>query len=448
MSSRVHSFLLTRRRVFAALFLILLAFVSLNYSQQPPSSIDRDRAHVMLQAIKSDLKKSYYDPNFHGMDLEARFKTADEKLKQATSLGQMFGVIAQALDDLKDSHTFFVPPGRSYRTEYGGQMQMSGDKCYVIAVKPGSDAEAKGLKEGDEIKSIDGIMPTRENMWKIQYLYHALRPTPGMRLTLVKPDGKQQQLDVLAKIQQGKRLMDLTGGAGLVDLWEMILEAETEGRLHRHRYVEKGDDLFIWKMPAFDMSTPEVDGFVGKFRNRKALLLDLRGNSGGYEDNLLRLLGYFFDHDVKIGVLKRRKEEKPLIAKTRGDIFKGKLVVLIDSRSGSAAELFARVVQLEKRGTIVGDRSAGAVMRAMSLEHQVGLEVVVPYSVSVTDADVVMTDGQSLERLGVTPDELKLPAAADLAAKRDPVLAFAASLLGVTISPEQAGAMFPIEWRK
>ncbi len=251
-----------------SIFVLLMQGTALlSYAQQGPNSLDRDRAHVMLQAIKSDLKKNYYDPNYHGMDIESRFKTADEKLKQATSLGQLFGIIAQTLDDLNDSHTFFVPPGRSYRIEYGWQMQMSGNKCFVVTVKPGSDAEAKGLKEGDEIYSIDGIGPVRENMWKIQYLYHALRPRPGVRLLVIKPDGKQQQLDILSKVQQGKREMDLTGSLGRNDLWDLVRESESASRLHRHRYIEKGKDLFIWKMPEFDMTRENVDNFVDKFRN-------------------------------------------------------------------------------------------------------------------------------------------------------------------------------------
>jgi C-terminal processing protease CtpA/Prc len=379
------------------------------------------------------------------MDVDERFKTADEKIKTATSLGQIFGIIAQVLIELEDSHTFFLPPGRASRTEYGWQWQAIGGKCYVVAVKPGSDAEAKGLKEGDEIYSIDGIGPTRENSWKLQYLYYSLRPKPGMRLVVIKPDGHEQQLDVMAKVDPGKRVIDLTDA----DIGQFERELENESRFYRQRYVEMGDDLFIWKMPEFDMPKEKVDDFVDKFRKRKSLILDLRGNHGGSEEMLLRLIGNFFDHDVKLGDLKARKEMKPPTAKTRGDhIFKGDLVVLVDSNSGSAAELFARIVQLEKRGKVIGDRSEGKVMRSRLYSHELGLDTIVPYGVSITVADLIMTDGKSLENVGVTPDEIKLPTAADLAAKRDPVLAYAASLLGVKLSPEKAGEMFPVEWRK
>ena len=64
------------------------------------------------------------------------------------------------------------------------------------------------------------------------------------------------------------------------------------------------------------------------------------------------------------------------------------------------------------------------------------------------DADIIMTDGKSLEHFGVVPDELRLPTTQDMAAKRDPVLAYAVSLLGGKITPAEAGALFPLEWRK
>ncbi|HEX6730980.1 MAG TPA: S41 family peptidase, partial [Pyrinomonadaceae bacterium] len=296
-----------------------------------------------------------------------------------------------------------------------------------------------------EVYSIDGFGPVRANLWKLDYTYQALRPRAGARLVVIKPDGREVQLDVMAKVTQGKRVLDVTGN----DYFDLIRQSENEERLHRHRYIEFGEDLLIWKMPAFDLDEPKVDEMLGKARKRKALILDLRGNGGGAEITLVRMVSNLFDRNVTLGELKRRKETKPLLAKTRGDsVFSGKLIVLIDSKSGSSAELLARIVQLEKRGIVIGDVSSGAVMRAKTYDYTLGQDTVILYYASITDADIIMTDGKSLERVGVIPDELKLPTAADLAAKLDPVLAYAASLAGVKMSPEKAGTLFPIEWRK
>jgi C-terminal processing protease CtpA/Prc len=445
---KTNSKTMLKRIVMLSVMLFTTGAFSFTYAQAP-SDFEIERGRMMLKTIRDDLKKNYYDPNFHGMDVDARFKTAEEQMKKASSLGQILGIIAQALIELDDSHTFFVPPPRSYRTEYGWSVQMIGDKPYVMAVKPESDADKKGLRTGDLVVSVNGVQPSRKNLWVFKYLYNALRPQPGMHVEVIKPDGKQQGLDVMAKVKQGKRVLDLTLSTTGNDYFDLIRESENESHFRRHRYIEMGDDLFIWKMPQFDMAREEVDSFVGKFRKRKALIIDLRGNGGGYEETLLRLISNTFDHDVKVGDIKRRKEEKPITAKTRGEnTFTGKMIVLIDSESGSAAELFARIVQLEKRGVVIGDVSAGAVMRSKGYDHEIGVDTVVPYGASITDADIVMTDGKSLEHIGVTPDQLKLPTAEDLAANRDPVLAYAASLAGVTITPDKAGAMFPIEWRK
>jgi carboxyl-terminal processing protease len=179
-------------------------------------------------------------------------------------------------------------------------------------------------------------------------------------------------------------------------------------------------------------------------------VIDLRGNPGGLEDNLSRLLGGFFDHEIVVGDRIQRKETKSFKVKSRGShAFSGKLIVLVDSGSASSAEIFARVVQLEKRGTVVGDKSAGAVMeaRVFSFDQGAMLGTELPYAVEVTIADLKMTDGKSLEHNGVTPDEILLPSPEELAAGADPQLARALQLAGLPMSSAAAGQLFPVRWK-
>src|SRR5208283_643471 len=93
-------------------------------------------------------------------------------------------------------------------------------------------------------------------------------------------------------------------------------------------------------------------------------------NGGGSVETLKYLTAGFFEKEVKIADRIGRSERKPMIAKPHGHPFTGKLVVLVDSKSGSAAELFARMVQIEKRGTVLGDCSSGKVMEARLYRYQ------------------------------------------------------------------------------
>jgi C-terminal processing protease CtpA/Prc len=81
---------------------------------------------------------------------------------------------------------------------------------------------------------------------------------------------------------------------------------------------------------------------IDKARKHKALIIDLRGNHGGLEETLKSLVGSILDHDVKIGDLISPENAKSMTAKSKGkNSFTGKLIVLIDSESASASELFA-----------------------------------------------------------------------------------------------------------
>jgi len=76
-----------------------------------------------------------------------------------------------------------------------------------------------------------------------------------------------------------------------------------------------------------------------------------------------------------------------------------------------------------------------------------GTDVLIAYGISVTSADILMTDGVSLERRGVVPDDVQVPTPEDLAAGRDPVMAYAIKLAGGDIDPVAAAKLFPPEKR-
>jgi carboxyl-terminal processing protease len=250
----------------------------------------------------------------------------------------------------------------------------------------------------------------------------------------------------MAAMRQTKKVMNLTSSGGS-DIWDLIRESESATHLGRARWAEVGEDVAILKFPGFYFDEGQMDDIVKKARKSKAWIVDLRGNPGGSVETLKWFLSGIFDKEVKVGDRTTRDDSKPMVAKSkRQNAYSGKLVVLVDSKSASASELFARVVQLEKRGIVLGDKTAGAVMESKRYSYKHGMDTVVFYGASITDADLIMTDGKSLEHTGVMPDEFLVPTASDLASGRDPVLARAVELCGSKMTPEAAGGLFPFEW--
>ena len=446
-----------KRVVFTYVATLMIATASSQHvAAQQMSKQSRESAEAMLQNIAADIKKDYYDPKFHGLDWDAVVAQTKQKIDKSDRFDMAILHIAALVDSLNDSHTTLFPPHKvlnapayvanwrallqltDKRHDYGWRSQIIGERCFVTHVRSGSDAEKKGLHVGDELLSMNGYRPERASIQQADYIFNILRPQDELKIEVIDPTGTKKQLTVAAKVQQIMPMSQLEQGA------KAIHRAEDLERFSNPRLAEVGDDLAILKLPDFYLSFATVQGWIDKARKHKALIVDLRDNPGGAEETLQHMLGGFFDHEVKMGERVMRNDRKPLTAKPL-HCFDGKIVVLIDSNSMSAAEIFSRVVQIEKRGLVMGDRSGGSVMEARYHPYQLfGSSIY--YGVSITHADLVMADGKSLEHVGVTPDEVVLPTASDLAIGLDPVLAHAAETLGVKLSAEQAGKLFPYEW--
>lgn len=412
-------------------------------AQQKMDSFELDRARGMLRDARDAVKKHYYDATYHGLDLEARYQQYDERIKAAPSFNDALRMVAAFLGGLKDSHTFLVPPMRSYRLDYGFRMQLFGDNAFITRIRPGTDAESK-VHPGDQVLGYNTYSVNRTDFQDLSYAYNSLMPQNRTQLDLRDPDGNVRRVIVESKGRQLKSELDIS--LSTLDLYQLVREEENQEHVIRQQQYVIGD-VVIWKMPEFFLTDGEVDHWFDVVRKHKTLILDLRGNPGGAVVTLDRMLGNVFDHDIKIADRTGRKELKPEIAKTvGGHAFAGEVIVLVDSMSASAAELFARMMQLEHRGIVLGDRSSGSVMEAKGYSFSQGMETKIFYAFSVTEADLIMQDGKSIEHVGVTPDEIVLPTARDLAAGRDPVLAHAAEIAGVKLDPAEAGKLFPFEW--
>src|SRR5262249_4840194 len=277
------------------------------------------------------------------------------------------------------------------------------------------------------------------------YILNILAPQPEVKLRVRSIDGGERELQIAAKVREVPQVIDLSDpGVFYRKILREIRGADRDAVVAE--CIEPGEPLALCRLRELELEDFQVDRVISVGRKHRGLILDLRDNPGGAVPVLDQLLGGFFDHEVKIADPVARRPMKPQVARPGKEPFTGKLVVLVDSNSASASEVFARVIQLEKRGTILGDRSGGMVMQGRLFHYKLGAGTLVYFGAMITDADLVMPDGHSLERKGVSPDELILPSAANLYHDEDPVLARAAELLGVKMTPAEAAKLFPYEW--
>ncbi len=209
----------------------------------------------------------------------------------------------------------------------------------------------------------------------------------------------------------------------LDNIYRYLLENFSESQ--RHFYAMFEDGIGYLQVPSF-AEGEQVP--LGNLEKPKAVVIDLRDNPGGYVKSLEEFAGHFESQTVTMADTIWRKKDEPFKAKSSGPHYAVPLVILVDSRSSSAAEIFARHFQRTGRGTVIGDLSSGRVNTSRVYPEQIGTDKLLPFAVQISVARVVFPDGEELEGHGVKPDVPCLPGEDDLREERDPCLMKAVSL--------------------
>lgn len=424
----------------AFLPLAIVAFASVLALPQSTELNDQERlaAKAMLRQIVEIVKDKYYDKSLKGVDIDALAKKAERQIDLAAQDILVYSAFADVLGSLNDSHTFFIPPTPDYHYHHGWAMQMIGEECVVVRVEKDSDAATKGLRPGDRVRTLQGVAVSRGNFADLVYFFYVLNPTRELTIESERPDKTKRTLTLTSELRKSSFFGTVVTQPDFRIVRDRLARARQMSNL---RIYEFRDKLVFWRLRSFELSPYEIDSLGGRIRKAESLILDLRGNAGGYTDSLNRLIGHFFDRKVNIGTRLLRKGPKTETVLPRGGkAYGGRIVILIDSGSASAAEHFARLMQIEKRAVVIGDRSAGALETSEIFERSVN-PTYQSFEISVSVEGVLLPDGSKIEGVGVTPDRLLLPSAEDIAAGRDTVLSAAAASLGFTLRPERAHAM-------
>lgn len=135
-----------------------------------------------------------------------------------------------------------------------------------------------------------------------------------------------------------------------------------------------------------------------EYSRHRGIIIDLRDNPGGNLLIVSGMLGWFFEEPTKIGSVRARNYFSDVLVYPRSKAFKGKIVVLVNEKSQSGAELFASAIQSTSRGIVVGTRTPGSVMLANLISLPNGDYFEYPVG------EILSPDGQILERKGVIPN--------------------------------------------
>lgn len=385
---------------------------------------DRRRTEEILNLVSKDVHDNFYDPNLKGLDWSTLTEQARQRIRNADEAGQMFGAISGLLYQLHDSHTGFIPPQRSIRAEYGFEAKPFGDKILVYQLDKDGPAAKAGLQLGDRIVAVNNLNAVRTTFFEMMRYLTILDPREELNVEVEQP-GSTRIIKIPAKITPISRELVAT-------------DRERFTKSRTYTVNDHADGIVYVHFPSLAILLSEIGGMAKRVKGAKAVVLDLRGNSGGLLDTMTEFVGKFVQAPYVMATDDSRKKQEPIRVTPGSPQITCPLVVLIDSASMSASEMVASTLQAHKRALVIGDTSGGRVEKAQLFWRLISYGDRMPFGTEIATSRVVMEGGIELENRGVTPDVLCVPTPADLRSEKDPCLDRALALVANPALPAPA----------
>ena len=341
------------------------------------------------------------------------WNTINEKSPDAnkiTSQDRVYGAISGLVGSLNDPYSEFFNPEdtKMFESDIAGSFSGIGmevgvkDKILtVIAPLKNTPAYKAGIKSGDKILKIDNTMTSDIS---IDRAIKLIRGEKGTTVTLtIFRDGEKIPREI-------KVVRDVINTPTL----------DTEKR---------ADGIFVIKLYSFSANSADLFRQAMKQfyeSGSDKLLLDLRGNPGGYLDVAVDMASWFLPGGKTIVTEDYGNNTKPNNYRSSGyNIFTDKLkfVILIDGGSASASEILAGAMQDYGKAKLVGTKSygKGSVQEVVNITPDTILKI--------TIAKWLTPKGTSISLKGLTPDYSVEFTQKDVDANKDPQLDKAIELL-------------------
>jgi carboxyl-terminal processing protease len=220
----------------------------------------------------------------------------------------------------------------------GVQFNLLRDTIIIIEAMAGGPSEKIGIKSGDRILTIDKEKVTGINM-----------TTSGVRKRLMGPKGTK--VNITIKRKEEKEILDFTIIRDKIPIFSLdasyMLDRET-GYIKLNKFAATTEKEFSDAVSVLKKS------------NMQNLIIDLRGNGGGYMIAATALAEKFFPDKKLLVYLKGRKTPRQdYTSSGAGNLASARVVILTDEGSASASEILTGALQDWDRAVVIGRRTFG-----------------------------------------------------------------------------------------